>query len=416
MNKEEKFKNWFKGYGKQVKTEKEYSISISLTGTPEEAQYIEKVISKLAKLENKTGTEILRDYINSQLAQNNIQIEIELEERIIKAEKLMDLFNQKYQKYKNTKYFSLKRVEEKKLCMELVGQYSLEELDEALDVFFEIYVNEGKWWNVYSITTFYMSINLLMEKANNPIRRKYRELRKEIEEQEKEKNNNYQDNQQNLSLTEKEEEITTSPPPFNNKKEEEEEEEEEYKGVGEGVGVGGEEVTPPSSPFNNKINNKNKIINNEEEINNKNKKELTSPSPPSIEKNNNKEVGGEEITPSPNNKRKLEEFKEDLSPKTNNNTPLPEEINTPEKFINFLKRKQLGDPPLFKTYLHYLKLSLGTQYKDPQDIEKDETFNQDCLEHFWKYFSQQKGVEEILKEFKNLQNGRKKIIHNKGSK
>jgi hypothetical protein len=202
MNKEEKFKNWFKGYGKQVKTEKEYSISISLTGTPEEAQYIEKVISKLAKLENKTGTEILRDYINSQLAKNNIQTEIELKERIIKAEKLMDLFNQKHQKYKNSKYFILNRVKEKESCMELVGQYSLEELNEALDVFFEIDEKLGKWWNVYSITTFYMSINLLMEKVNDPIRRKYKKLGKGMEEQEKEENNNYQDNQQNLSLTE----------------------------------------------------------------------------------------------------------------------------------------------------------------------------------------------------------------------
>ena len=390
---EEKFKNRFKGYGKQVKTEKEYSISISLTGTPEETQYIEKVISKLAKLKNKTETEILRDIINFYLTQNNIQIEVKLYEIIIKAEKLMDLFSQKYQKHFNSKYFISDKVKEKELCMELVGQYSLEELDEALDEFFKIDEKLGKWWKVYSITTFYKSINFLMGRVNDPIRRKYKKWGKGMEEQEKEENSNYQDNQQNLSLTEKEEEITTSPSSFNNKKEGEEEEGEEYKGVGEEVevGVGGEEVvTPPSSPFNKKINNKNKIINNkvgEEERNNKNKKELTSPSSPSIEKNNNKE--------------ELEEFKEDLSPETNNNTSLPKKINTPEKFINFLKGNQFVYPALVKTYLHFLNQSLGTHYKNPQDIEKDETFNQDCLEHFWKHLSQQRGLENILKEFEN---------------
>ena len=162
----------------KVKTEK---ASLTITGTLEEIQFIQKSLSDLAKIEGKTEIEVLIEILREFCGRNgNNEI---LKDIHKKSRQFSDMFISKFERYFGSRYM-FQGVKDKLLCDRLVKHFSLEELEKAMDVFFTLTPQDGRWWNSWTIGVFYKVINDLIVKTKQKserekIREKYRKVMEE---------------------------------------------------------------------------------------------------------------------------------------------------------------------------------------------------------------------------------------------
>ena len=136
-----------------VETEKYIIVSV-----PADIQLIREGLQKLSQLEGKTEIEVLIDLIQERLQRDKNQIK-EQEQKINKqAKTFADLFCEKYKKYYQSKYM-FQGAKDMQLVKKITQNFTLEELEKALDKFFTA-KGKDKWWKgAPTIGIFYSSIN-----------------------------------------------------------------------------------------------------------------------------------------------------------------------------------------------------------------------------------------------------------------
>ena len=129
-----------------------------ITSIPEDIKLIREGLQRLAQVENKTEVEILIDLIQERLQRDKNQIK-EQEQKINKqAKTFADLFCEKYKKYYQSKYM-FQGAKDMQLVKKITQNFTMEELEKALDKFFTA-KGKDKWWKgAPTIGIFYSSIN-----------------------------------------------------------------------------------------------------------------------------------------------------------------------------------------------------------------------------------------------------------------
>jgi len=167
-------------YRKQKPHEMVESATFTVRSSAPAIKLIKKGLKEIIRLEKKDIANVLVDLIQERLDSEGKAIKSNEAEINRLSRQFVDMFCQKHQEYRRSKYMVF-QVKNKKLCNTLVGTFNLPELEKALDRFFTI-KGKRKWWNNYSISVFYTAINDLVGEDVN-IEDKYTTaIRKELAE------------------------------------------------------------------------------------------------------------------------------------------------------------------------------------------------------------------------------------------
>ena len=135
--------------------------SISFEGNKEEIEFVRKATEEISVAEGITKIEVIVNciqlYYETEKGDNAEKKNKEVNKL---SRKFSDIFLEKHQQYKKTKYM-FKGVKDKKLCDKLVATFTLQELEKAVDKFFKM-TGKGKWWRDYNLGAFYASVNSLV--------------------------------------------------------------------------------------------------------------------------------------------------------------------------------------------------------------------------------------------------------------
>jgi len=176
------------GYYKQSPDKDIPEYSISFQGSKEEIEFVRKATEEISVAEGITKIEVIVNciqlYYETEKGDNAEKKNKEVNKL---SRKFSDIFLEKHQQYKKTKYM-FKGVKDKKLCDKLVATFTLQELEKAVDKFFKM-TGKGKWWRDYNLGAFYASVNSLVGedvKVPDKYDKIMEQARKEAEQDEEE--------------------------------------------------------------------------------------------------------------------------------------------------------------------------------------------------------------------------------------